>query len=275
MLDELRKGLIDAFRHRQVENALCIACGRANVPLALHVIEFYHPDNTKTPSALVPMSRSRGTTRGGVPLCNVCCPPCSQCSLPIATPWAKRLLGALKAKHQDVTFVVGNGICKHVHVLLDLRSLFRSVTLAASAKRNEQPVSERESNPIEDAIAGLIRQRTMQEAVGEHPETMLIPHIKIKLDVMCRAYDSDLAATIRRLKSEGLAESTVEKESRRMSEDVAQLKYNLKRERSKTIEALFEDMKKARSDLHTFEIAARKDGPLYSVVSDLGLKAQQ
>jgi hypothetical protein len=133
MLDEIRKGLIDSFKHRKVEAACCVACGRTNVPLALHVIEFYHPDSTETPPALVPMSRSRGTTRGSVPLCNICCPPCRQCSLPIATPWTKKLLNVLKEKHQGVSFVVGNGICKHIHVLLDIKSLFRSVRLRAAA----------------------------------------------------------------------------------------------------------------------------------------------
>jgi hypothetical protein len=43
--------------------------------------------------------------------------------------------------------------------------------------------SEKMPDQIESAIANLIRQRTLQEAVGERPETMLIPHIRIKLSV--------------------------------------------------------------------------------------------
>lgn len=103
---------------------------------------------------------------------------------------------------------------------------------------------------------------------------MLIPHIRIKLDIMCRAYDADVSAAIQRLKSEGLPAETVVKESRRMTDDVAKLKYNLKRERSQTIEALFEDMRKAKADLNAFEVAVRQEVPLYSVVPDLGLTAQ-
>ena len=274
MLDEIRQGLAESFKHRHIEDALCIACGQASAPLALHVIEFYHSDNIETPSPLVAMSRSRGTTRGGVPLCNACCPPCAECGLPIATPWIRKLLAALTTKYQGITFVIGNGFCRHVHVLHDFKSLFRSVKLASGTPHTEQKPSRPEENPINDAIAGLIRQRTMQEAIGERPETMLIPHIKIKLDIMCRAYDADVSAAIQRLKSEGLPAETVEKESRRMTGEVAELKYNLKRERSQAIEALFEDMRKARADLYAFEVAVRQDVPLFSIVPDLGLKAQ-
>ncbi|MCW5886733.1 MAG: hypothetical protein KIT07_01245 [Anaerolineales bacterium] len=274
MLDEIRKGLSESFKHRHVEDASCIACGQINAPLALHVIEFYHSDNMETPSQLVALSRSRGTTRGGVPLCNACCPPCVECGLPIATPWIKKLLAALTAKYQGITFVVGNGFCRHVHVLHDFKSMFRSVKLTSSTPHTESTPSRPEENPINDAIAGLIRQRTMQEAIGERPETMLIPHIRIKLDIMCRAYDADVSAAIQRLKSEGLPAETVVKESRRMTDDVAKLKHNLKRERSQTIEALFEDMRKARADLNAFEVAVRQEVPLYSVVPDLGLTAQ-
>lgn len=274
MLDEIRKGLVESFKHRHIEDASCIACGRANSPLALHVIEFYHSDKIETPSPLVAMSQSRGTTRGGVPLCSACCPPCTECGLPIATPWTKKLLAALTTKYQGITFVIGNGFCRHVHVLHDFKSLFRSVKLTSSASHAEQKTSSPEENPINEAIAGLIRQRTMQEAIGERPETMLIPHIKIKLEIMCRAYESDLSGAIQRLKSEGLPHERVEKESLRMTSEVAELKYNLKRERSQAIETLFEEMKKARADLYAFEVAARQDVPLFSIVPDLGLKAQ-
>jgi hypothetical protein len=274
MLDEIRKGLAESFKHRHVEGALCIACGQTNAPLALHLIEFHYSDNMETPSPLVAMSRSRGTTRGGVPLCSACCHPCAECGLPIATPWTKKLLAALTTKYPDITFVIGNGYCRHIHVLHDFKSLFRSVKLISGAPQAEQKPSRPDENPINDAIAGLIRQRTMQEAIGERPETMLIPHIKIKLDIMCRAYDADVSAAIQKLKFEGLLAETVEKESRRMASEVAELKYNLKRERSQTIEELFEDMRQARADLYVFEVAVRQDVPLFGVVPDLGLKAQ-
>jgi len=73
MFDAIRKGLTDSYKHKPIEGAVCVACGRKGVPFALHVIEFYHSASIATPSYLVPMSQSRGTTRGSVPLCNACC----------------------------------------------------------------------------------------------------------------------------------------------------------------------------------------------------------
>lgn len=130
MFDAIRKGLADSYKHKPIEGAVCVACGRKEVPFALHVLEFYHSDSIATPPYLVPMSQSRGTTRGSVPLCNTCCPACNDCTLPIATPWVKKLLTALNSKHKGITIVVGNGFCRHVHVFKDLMSLFRSAKLA-------------------------------------------------------------------------------------------------------------------------------------------------
>lgn len=143
MFDAIRKGLADSFKHKPIEGAVCVACGRNGVPFALHVLEFYHSDSIATPSYLVPMSQSRGTTRGSVPLCDTCCPACNSCSLPIATPWVKKILTALNSQHKDISFVVGNGFCRHVHVVKDLMSLFRSTTLAGI----NTPVSRKSPEP--------------------------------------------------------------------------------------------------------------------------------
>lgn len=131
MFDAIRKGLTDSYKHKAIDGSVCVACGRKGVPFALHVIEFYHSDDIATPSYLVPMSQSRGIARGAVPLCNTCCPACKDCSLPIATPWIKRLLSELNTKHQGINFVVGNGLCRHVHIVKDLMSFFRSAKLAS------------------------------------------------------------------------------------------------------------------------------------------------
>lgn len=142
MFDAIRKGLSESYKHKQIEGSVCVSCGRKGVPFALHVIEFYHSDSIATPSCLIPMSQSRGTTRGSVPLCDACCPACSNCSLPIATPWVKKLLAALNSKYEGITFVIGNGFCRHVHIFNDLMSLFRSAKLTgidalASSKSSE------------------------------------------------------------------------------------------------------------------------------------------
>lgn len=127
--------------------------------------------------------------------------------------------------------------------------------------------------PIEDAIAGLIRQRTMQAAIGERPETMLIPHKRIKLEVMIKAYQHDLARALENLRAQGLPSDEEAPEAERMRAEVAALEYNLRRERRESIEALFEDMKAGRNDLSKFEAEVRAESPLFSVVSkdELGL----
>jgi len=142
MFDEIRKGLIESYKHRRVEDAVCVACGAKNEPLALHVIEFFHPDSIETPPLLVLMSKSNGTSRGCVPLCRTCCPPCAQCSLPIATPRTKRLVRALTVRHQEIRFVHGNGFCRHVHLLKDFSSLFLPVRLSATPENVQSPSAD-------------------------------------------------------------------------------------------------------------------------------------
>jgi len=132
MLEELRQGLHESYKHRVIAGVTCITCGRADAPLALHLVEFYHSDRFATPSTLVRMSESRGTRRGSVPLCNSCSPACRTCLLPVGTPWLKRVIAALQVQYPAISFVFGNGHCRHVHVLLDLKSMFRKVTLASA-----------------------------------------------------------------------------------------------------------------------------------------------
>ncbi len=145
MFDAIRKGLTESYKHKPIEGAVCVACGRKGVPFALHVVEFYHSDSIATPSYLVPMSQSRGITRGSVPLCNTCCCACNNCALPISTPWIKKLLSELNTKHKGINFVLGNGFCRHVHVVKDLMSLFRSAKLAGVDATAAEKLPEPES----------------------------------------------------------------------------------------------------------------------------------
>lgn len=154
MLDELRKGLLESYKHRLEEKIGCVGCGRHGVPVALHVLEFYHEDTKVTPPWFVPMSRSRGTTRGSAPLCNSCCPACKKCGLPIATLWTGKFLKALRARYPAVSVTSGNGLCKHVHLVADLTSLLRPVQ-----------VWPKESSPRSDAT--LPRQTEDHKWVNE------------------------------------------------------------------------------------------------------------
>ena len=115
-----------------------------------------------------------------------------------------------------------------------------------------------------------IRQRTLQEAVGERPETMLIPHIRIKLDIVIAAYRHDLEEAIRGLRGQGLPNAVQVQRAQAMREEVAHLCYNLRREPRQFIEDHFDEMARSRSDLGRFESQVRNENSLYSVVPPLG-----
>lgn len=59
--------------------------------------------------------------------------------------------------------------------------------------------SRLEESPMNSVISGLTRQ----EPIGKQPKIMLIPHIRIRLGVMCRGYDADVSVGIKILKSDG------------------------------------------------------------------------
>lgn len=125
--EELNK----AFMHRPEKDAMCVACGATGKTYGMHVIEYYHDERSKAPSYLIPTSNSRETTRGVVPLCHDCCPPCRKCGLPIATAWVKKLVTRLTQVAPEVSFRIGNGYCtQHLHVWNDVRALFRPVDVA-------------------------------------------------------------------------------------------------------------------------------------------------
>lgn len=52
-------------------------------------------------------------------------------------------------------------------------------------------------------MSSVISGLTRQELIWEQPKNMLIPHIKIRLGVMCRGYDADASVGIKILKSDG------------------------------------------------------------------------
>jgi hypothetical protein len=109
--------------------------------MSLHVLEYYHDSSITRPSGLVPMSQSRGTTRGSVPICSSCAVPCGKCGLPVSTPWHKKIGALLQSQHPAVTIRTGQGYCRHVHPLQDLLSFLKPVRLsrAAPAVANTKP----------------------------------------------------------------------------------------------------------------------------------------
>ncbi len=242
----------------------------------MHLAEFSQNADAPLIRGLVPMSSSRGRLRGSLPICVRCAPPCRKCTLPIATAWTKQMIILLNDFHRECSIRFGNGFCRHIHPLSDLRALLKKARLPMHSARALAPrpaLEKHEKIPgeIEGAIANLIRQRTLQEAVGERPETMLIPHIRIKLDIMTAAYQDDLEGAIERLGGQGLSVAAVERRAQEMRDEVAALCYNLSREPRQFIEDHFDEMVKSRTDLRAFEKKVRLEKSIYSIVPALGL----
>lgn len=129
------------------------------------------------------------------------------------------------------------------------------------------------ADPISKALLGafvdsVVQERLRYEATGERPETRLIPHIRVKLDIMVKAYESDLRESIETVTREKTSEPALAAEIKRMRSEVESLIYRLKREPSKSIETVFESMKDSR-DLAQFEREVRAEQPSFNNVDGL------
>jgi hypothetical protein len=117
--EAFRQGLEESYRHRVVEGERCALCRSLDVPLAMHVIEFAQPeDQPVLLETMIPMSRSRGSVRGSLGLCETCATPCERCQLPIARKNVLDFLVALDAlrpNSRDYYFGLGNGVCEHAN----------------------------------------------------------------------------------------------------------------------------------------------------------------
>lgn len=131
MFEELREQLTAAYKPKAMPEVRCALCASQGRFIALHVIEFYHDASAATPTAFVPMSESRGTKRGSVPVCVDCAPACSTCGLPVATSWTSRMSDLLQTTFNGITFRLGNGYCRHSHPILGLLSRTKRVQLPA------------------------------------------------------------------------------------------------------------------------------------------------
>ncbi len=85
MREQLRQELLDSYKHRIEKDCACAICGKANVPLAFHMLEASFNEGDNLPESFVPMSASRGRIRGSYPICTSCAPACKKCQLPIPT----------------------------------------------------------------------------------------------------------------------------------------------------------------------------------------------
>jgi hypothetical protein len=137
----------------------------------------------------------------------------------------------------------------------------------------EPTAQELFADPLNKALFGtfiesVVQERLRYEATGERPETRLIPHISIKLDIMVKAYESDLRESIEAVKRENMSEAARAAEIKRIQSEIEALIYRLKRQPSQSIEALFEKMKSARA-LKKVEREVRAEKPYYNGVDGL------
>ncbi len=116
--DKLRQGLLESYKHRTIDACHCSLCGKANTPLAFHMLEASFDEGAKLPTSFVPMSASRGRIRGSYPICNSCAPACKKCQLPVPTEKVMEHGHKLNAN-------TGNGICQHIQIGLLFSAVFK------------------------------------------------------------------------------------------------------------------------------------------------------
>ena len=116
--EQLRQGLLDSYKHRIEKDCACAICGKANTPLAFHMLEASFNEGDKLPQSFIPMSSSRGRVRGSYPICISCAPACNKCQLPIPTEKVMELGYKLHAQ-------TANGICQHVQIGLLFTAIFK------------------------------------------------------------------------------------------------------------------------------------------------------
>lgn len=168
---EIRRGLLEASMHKHAKDVHCAFCDRTDLPIALHVAQFYHSDTSRTPIPFVRMSSRRGTTRGSVPVCIRCAPSCSTCALPVVTRWTAQMVKALRERHHQTGIDIGNGRCtQHFHFGSDLRGAFKRVRLPTPLRMARNAVVEVESKGDIPAFS-LIKDAILATIVSDDTKT--------------------------------------------------------------------------------------------------------
>lgn len=122
---------------------------------------------------------------------------------------------------------------------------------------------------IRSAVESLADQMEDQARAGNKPETMLIPHIRIKLDIIVAAYQKDMKRSLSGLYDQQLTREELETESAKIKAEVQALIYTLKRAPRAEIEGLFSSMRLQRSDIIDLEREVRAIHPAYAIVPPL------
>ncbi|MEG3153456.1 hypothetical protein [Sphingomonas sp. RB1R13] len=184
--EEMRDGLIEAYKPKAIDGASCMICGQAGGRLSLHLIEAVIPEAQRLPSGSVPMIQSRGTIRCSFAVCEACAPACSMCGIAVRT---KRVLRAYRVLEESAwagsKVYLGNGFCQHWNLITRYRlnglpSSFVSpfelskprlpaVTFTADA---DHPVPKR-SSPFSANVSGVQSTQMGDPTVENYRQNLL------------------------------------------------------------------------------------------------------
>lgn len=158
------------------------------------------------------------------------------------------------------------------------RSFFKALkgrqitgTEANIPRRHTHTDPTRADIPVElrATVNGLLNQMIDSAHSGEQPESMLIPSIRIKLDIIIAAYGRDMKRSISQIYDQKLHRDEAAMRASEIRTDVEKMIFNLRREPSQRIGRLFEKMLKDRPDISDIEEEVRAANALYNGVPPL------
>ncbi len=124
--ENIRKGLFEAYKARVADDTYCTICGKKNIPMYFHAIEYNQDANLELPKFFVPMSGSNGIVRGCFPICINCSTPCSKCGLAMQTEKFAECYFNLKEKYGQRVHA-GNGLDEHIHLSLLVQAIYKRI----------------------------------------------------------------------------------------------------------------------------------------------------
>lgn len=119
---------------------------------------------------------------------------------------------------------------------------------------------------LQTAVDGLLDQMMIAAKNGEKPETMLIPHIRLKLDIIVAVYEKDMKLAISELYDQKFEREEATGRAGIIRADIDKMIYNLRREPSSRIQELFQAMFSDRTDIADIEKQVRASNKLYDTV---------
>ncbi len=148
---QLRAGLIDSFKPKRIEGAVCLLCGSGRDEVSMQLIKVAMAANLPHPKRFLEAAPGPGYVKGSFPICIKCAHPCRKCGIAIRSKEVVQALAFLQdAAWPEVSVTAGNGYCQHIHLVNDLLprkrqqpffNPFGTPEARPSAESGAQPVS--------------------------------------------------------------------------------------------------------------------------------------